>query len=102
VSKPMQPGDPAYWMLTDDVTSTPVAYRAGCYICEDPEFAAMGLPLCRVCPWCEGHVAADDTVCDNCGRDERCAVCPTPMRCAPCKEPNVPGRGGPDGPPGQA
>jgi len=70
---PMRPDDPAYWMLLDDFTSTPVVFRAGCYICEDPEFAQMGLPLCRRCPECmrqdrgEGHIAADDDRCDECG-----------------------------------
>lgn len=71
VSKPMQPDDPAYWMLFDGHTSTPVVYREGCYICEDPEFAQMGLPLCRECPNCKGHVAADDEFCDDCGANER-------------------------------
>jgi hypothetical protein len=65
-----QPDDPAYALLQDDYTSTPVVHRRGCYICEDPEFAQMGLPLCRKCPSCGGHVAADDTVCDDCGEDE--------------------------------
>jgi hypothetical protein len=44
-------------------------YRESCYICRDPEFAQMGLPLCRACPACGGHVAADDVVCDDCGHD---------------------------------
>lgn len=70
MSVPMKTSDPAYWMLLDDFTTTPVVYRANCYICRDPEFAQMGLPLCRKCPECEGHVAADDTVCDDCGFDE--------------------------------
>lgn len=48
----------------------PVVHKEGCYICEDPEFAQMGLPLCRRCPWCKGHVPADDSRCDSCGRDE--------------------------------
>lgn len=61
--------DPAYALLQDDVTSTPVVHRQGCYICEDPEFAQMGLPLCRRCQSCGGHVAADSTVCDECGHD---------------------------------
>lgn len=70
MSIPMKEDDPAYWMLEDDFTSTPVIYREGCYICEDPEFAQMGLPLCRTCPACEeGHIAADDTMCDECGYD---------------------------------
>lgn len=70
MSMPMKPDDPAYWMLHDGVTTTPVVYSSDCYICNDPEFAQMGLPLCRKCPYCEGHVAADDPICDDCGRDE--------------------------------
>lgn len=73
----MQPGDPAYHLLLDDVTSTPVVHKAGCYICEDPEFAQMGLPLCRKCPKCAGHIAADDVVCDDCGYDEEEAYAQT-------------------------
>lgn len=98
------PSDPAFWMLLDGHQSTPVVYREGCYICEDPEFAAMGMPLCRPCPECVrerlvvciacngarstdgstacptcqgqgyagslGHVAADDTTCDECGGED--------------------------------
>lgn len=66
------PGDPAFWMLFDERVSTPVVHRDGCYICEDLEFAAMGLPLCRACPECIragrglGHVPADDDQCDEC------------------------------------
>jgi hypothetical protein len=78
MSVPMKPGDPAYHLLTDDFTSTPVVYREGCYICEDPEFAQMGLPLCRKCPEClgtgklgvEGHIPADDNCCDACGYED--------------------------------
>jgi hypothetical protein len=66
-----QPDDPAHALLLDEYTSTPVVHRTGCFICEDPEFAAMGLPLCRRCPLCGGHVAADDTLCDDCGFDEQ-------------------------------
>ncbi len=72
-----QPGDPAMMLLLDpDVHSEPVpgVYRDFCYICVDPEFAAMGLPLCKPCPVCTekagkdaGHVAADDVECDDCG-----------------------------------
>lgn len=68
--------DPAHKLLADDYTSQPRVYSADCYICEDPEFAAMGLPLCRPCPSCrengsgEGHITADDQVCDECGCDE--------------------------------
>jgi hypothetical protein len=46
------PRDGAFWMLFDGKTSVQVVHRPGCYICEDPEFAAMGLPLCRACPEC--------------------------------------------------
>lgn len=70
MSTKTRPGDPAYWMLLDGVETTPIVYSADCYICNDPEFAQMGLPLCRKCPKCEGHVAADDSVCDDCGYDE--------------------------------
>lgn len=71
MSTKMRPGDPAFWMLFDGVETTPVVYSTNCYICNDPEFAQMGLPLCRKCPKCGGHIAADDTVCDDCGYDER-------------------------------
>lgn len=98
------PSDPAFWMLLDGHTSTAVVYLEGCYICEDPEFAQMGMPLCRPCPECVrhrlvvctecngtrfldgktlcptcqgmgyagslGHVAADDTTCDECGGED--------------------------------
>ena len=67
---PMRRDDPSYWMMLDDFTTTPVVYRAGCYICEDAEFAQMGLPLCRKCPVCDGHIPADDTICNDCGYDE--------------------------------
>jgi len=70
MSIPMKPDDPASWMLHDGVETTPVVHRQGCYICEDPEFSQMGLPLCRKCPKCGGHIPADDTACDDCGYDE--------------------------------
>jgi hypothetical protein len=66
------PSDPAFWMLFDGHASAPVVYLKGCYICEDPEFAQMGMPLCRACPECIragrglGHVPADDEACDEC------------------------------------
>lgn len=60
----MQPNDPAYWMLSDGVESTPVTYSPKCYICRDPEFAQMGLPLCYKCYICGTHTPADDIVCD--------------------------------------
>lgn len=92
MSEPLKRDDPAFWMLqkgrrleragyTQDVSdSTPwlkdkPVHRDGCYICEDPEFRLMGMPLCKPCPDCEkssrgkGHIAADDTTCDDCGFD---------------------------------
>ena len=69
MSVPMKPSDPAYWMLFDGHTTTPTVYKEGCFICEDPEFAQMGLPLCYLCDQCHGHIAADDTRCDDCGYD---------------------------------
>jgi hypothetical protein len=57
-------------LYDDSYTSTPTVFREGCYICEDPDFARMGLPLCRPCDKCKtGHVAADDSRCDDCGYD---------------------------------
>lgn len=86
MSIPLKRDDPAYWMLErgraeeargDDRKwrSTPEVYDPSCYICTDKEFELMGLPLCTKCPSCvangrgDGHVAADDTVCDVCGFD---------------------------------
>jgi hypothetical protein len=80
MAEPLDPSDPAYWMLAKgkiDPTwrSTPEVYQEGCYICRDPEYALMGLPLCKPCPMCQrqgtgdGHIAADDTVCSVCGYD---------------------------------
>lgn len=74
----MKTSDPAYWMLSDGHVSTPVVHDPSCYICKDPEFAQMGLPLCRECPACvreshgqqKGHVPADDTACTVCGAAE--------------------------------
>ena len=71
MSVKMKPDDPCYFMLFDGVETTPSVYSPTCYICNDDEFARMGLPLCRKCPACGGHVAADDTRCDNCGLDEQ-------------------------------
>ena len=48
----------------------PDLYRSSCYICRDPDFAQMGLPLCYPCRFCKGHVAADNSVCDDCGKDQ--------------------------------
>ena len=71
----MKTTDPAYWMLEDGLKdpskrTVKTIHRNGCYICEDPEFALMGLPLCYPCKKCGGHVAADDTICDDCGADQ--------------------------------
>lgn len=67
-----RPSDPAYILLLDEYVSVPRVHRDGCYICEDPEFSQMGLPLCQPCPRCQaggrvGHMAADDPECDDCG-----------------------------------
>lgn len=77
-----QPSDPASALLRGGHRSVPKVHSDSCYICEDPEFAAMGLPLCRPCPMCAanavlmgqqpghyGHVPADDTTCTVCGYD---------------------------------
>lgn len=83
MSEPLKSTDPAAWMLSrgiqeefaiangadipeDErwVTKTTV-YNDRCFICKDPEFALMGLPLCKPCEDCGAHVPADDTVCDN-------------------------------------
>lgn len=62
--------DPAYFMLFDRHITTPTIHNENCYVCRDPEYAQMGLPLCRVCYNCEGHISADDVVCDECGKDQ--------------------------------
>ena len=72
----MKPDDPAYWMLErgrndPSQRSTTVVHDDGCYICNDPEFALMGLPLCYPCSKCKGHVPADDTTCTVCGHDQQ-------------------------------
>jgi hypothetical protein len=76
MSKPLEKNDPAYWMLEQgrkdpSKRSTTTVYMEGCYICEDPEFALMGLPLCKPCFDCGGHIAADDCICNKCGSDDR-------------------------------
>lgn len=75
MSEPLKPTDPAYWMLEqglrDPSKRTVVkVYLRSCYICRDPEFALMGLPLCKPCVICGGHVAADDERCDGCGANQ--------------------------------
>ncbi|ACH62532.1 gp75 [Mycobacterium phage Spud] len=70
----MTPDDPAYWMLSSGKTTSTTVSDPSCYICRDPEFAQMGLPLCKPCPDCTakesrdaGHVPADDEECTVCG-----------------------------------
>lgn len=63
-----QPSDPAYVLLSTGPATTPTTYSKTCYICNDPEFAQMGLPLCYTCEDCGEHVAADEVVC-VCGWD---------------------------------
>ena len=70
MSQPLPPDDPAIWLLHHGPVSTPTVTSDSCYICNDPEFAQMGLPLCYPCKFCGGHVAADDTICDECGKDQ--------------------------------
>lgn len=77
MSVPLRADDPAYWMLQrgrEDPSwrsTRHVPIHQDCYICVDPEFELMGLPLCYKCPFCEdgGHVPADDTVCTHCEQD---------------------------------
>jgi len=45
----------------------PSVYEPDCFICNDPDYAAYGLPLCFRCPVCGCHVSADDDFCANCG-----------------------------------
>ena len=76
MSKPLTPDDPCYFMLERGrknpmERSASDVYREGCYICEDDEFSLMGLPLCYQCCKCGGHVAADDSRCDDCGADQQ-------------------------------
>lgn len=74
-----RPDDPAYRLILDAHTTTPIVgiYRSSCFICRDPEFAQMGLPLCRPCSTCTtdpatpaGHIPADDIACSDCGAEE--------------------------------
>jgi len=57
-------------VIAPEDRAEPGACSSTCYICQDPDFAARGLPLCRACPACGGHVAADMSVCDGCGLDD--------------------------------
>ena len=72
--------DPAFWLLERGIKdptqrSKPTVHKDGCYICDDPEYSLMGLPLCQPCSACVaagrgwGHVPADDSVCSECGHD---------------------------------
>lgn len=91
------PADPAFRLLLDDFTSEhapgvqEIGLERGCYICQDPEFAQMGLPLCRKCPECvrqgrgPGHIPADDSVCDVCGHEETPADYPQPEPVLPLR-----------------
>lgn len=74
MSRPLPVDDPAYWMLErgrrdPSKRSTTTVFDPKCYICKDPEFALMGLPLCKPCPVpvngkpCGEHVPADDPIC---------------------------------------
>jgi hypothetical protein len=74
MSIPMKKDDPVYWLLEEGLSGkrkvkVPEVYNPSCYICIDPEFALMGLPLCYPCYKCGAHVPADDCVCDN-GHDQ--------------------------------
>lgn len=81
MSQPLRPDDPAYWMLEQgrkdpSKRSTTTVHDDDCYICNDPEFALMGLPLlglplCYPCKKCGGHVPADDSVCTVCKHDQQ-------------------------------
>lgn len=86
MSRPLRSDDPAAWMLIRGIEESNGArpdtgwvtptheeiYNERCYICTDPEFALMGLPVCKPCPVvldsgqvCGVHWAADDSECDN-------------------------------------
>ena len=96
-----RPHDPAYTLLKDSIVTQPRVHREGCYICEDMEFARMGLPLCNPCCACralgkDGHIAADDGQCDDCEHElcEGCFSAPASTQeictCAtPCCEADV-------------
>jgi len=74
MSVPLKKTDPAYRLLEQgrqnpEMRTVATVYKKDCYICEDPEFSLMGLPLCYPCWACGGHVAADEGTCDACGFD---------------------------------
>lgn len=92
-----QDTDPAAWMLHDGKTSKhapgvqETGLEHGCSICQDPEFAQMGLPLCRPCPECQrqgrgsGHIPADDSKCDVCEYEDGPDDYPQPAPVPPFK-----------------
>jgi len=63
-------------------------HRENCYICRDPDFRLYGLPLCKQCPECKGHIAADDSICDDCGYEEPGAPDEKPSQGVKCLECN--------------
>ena len=72
----LTPAEAGLWL--DGYTSTSTAeHDPNCYICRDPDFARMGLPLCNKCDQCSkrgeplrpGHIPADDSTCTICGTD---------------------------------
>lgn len=89
MSEPLRSDDPAYWMLQrgiqeefalangaeipeeDQWVSKSSVFNERCYICNDREFALMGMPLCYPCEVvidgvkCGSHVPADDEECDE-------------------------------------
>ena len=75
MSIPLPPDDPCQWMLQQGIKdptkrSVSTVYDPDCYICRDPEFALMGLPLCYPCQFCGEHVPADDPRCSGCWKDQ--------------------------------
>ena len=75
MSQPLSINDPGYFLLEQGINnpeqrSTTTVYNKDCYICNDREFSLMGLPLCYPCRFCQGHVAADDTICSFCKKDQ--------------------------------
>lgn len=84
MSVPLKSDDPCYWILEQgradpSKRSTKTVHKDGCYICEDEEFRLMGLLLCFPCRKCGGHVAADDSRCDDCGYDDALDEGPPPV-----------------------
>lgn len=75
MSQPLSINDPLYFLLEQGIKSeqrrsTSTVYNPSCYICNDREFSLMGLPLCYPCKFCKGHIAADDTICSICNKDQ--------------------------------